>query len=385
MKVLFLLNRFPGVGGIENVTTLLARLFETDLGYKTAIFSLESQTDVKIPSCLVDLQIPTKIVNSTLEHVISVEFKQFFNQFQPDVVIFQDSYSEIEYLLTCVKSPVKLIVVEHNSPDCFLKDYLNRYKHHQWFSLSGGVRKLLFPIIYLRILLHQRKRHFSLINRSDKYVVLSESFKELLKEYYCIQSDKIIAIPNVKNDFERFNIKLNLSKRKQVLFIGRLTKQKGVDYLIDIWNIIEHQTQEYELVIIGDGEESKTIESKISEFDLHRVKLIGYREDVYKYYNDSSVLFLTSVYEGFGLVLPEAMQFGVVPFAFNSYMALKDIITDNVDGYTIAPFNIQDYADRFLSFIKKTPEEMLKVRLCAIESSRRFSKDTILSQWKSII
>jgi glycosyltransferase involved in cell wall biosynthesis len=239
--------------------------------------------------------------------------------------------------------------------------------------------------MYLRILIHQRKRHNSLVDRSDQYIVLSESFKELLKEYYSIESDKIIAIPNVKNDFEQYNLKLNLIKRKQVLFVGRLTQQKGINYLIDIWNIIEHRTKEYELIIIGEGEERKTIERKISDFDLRRVKLIGYREDVYKYYNDSSVLFLTSVYEGFGLVLPEAMQFGVVPFAFNSYMALKDIIRDNVDGYTIEPFNIQEYADTFLSFIQKTPEEVLKVRLCAIESSRRFSKDTILSQWKSII
>ena len=383
MRVLFLLNRYPGVGGIENITTLLATLFKKDLGYETAIFSVVSEKDVQIPSSLVDAQILVKIASNTFEQNISYDFEQFFNKFNPSVVIFQDSYAEIEYLLSCVKSPVKLFVVEHNTPDCLLKAYVEHCRQHRWSTFGGLIRKCLFPIIYLHTLLHQKKRHEKLINMSDKYVVLSESYKYTLKKTYNINSDRIVAIPNIKNKFALTEV--NLKKKKQVLFVGRLTKQKGVANLIEIWNIIENRTQEYKLVVVGDGEERKLIERKIADYGLRNVRLEGFRDNVYDYYNESSVFFLTSMFEGFPLVLPEAMQFGVIPFAFDTYSALKDVIDNNHDGYIVEPFNIQSYAETFLEFITKSPEEVLTLRQTAIESSRRFDEYSVLSLWKSIL
>lgn len=65
---------------------------------------------------------------------------------------------------------------------------------------------------------------------------------------------------------------------------------------------------------------------------------------------------MTSCYETFGLVLLEAMNYGVVPIAFNSYPNLKDIIENDKDGCIIAPFNINEYADKLLMMMKNERE-----------------------------
>lgn len=60
---------------------------------------------------------------------------------------------------------------------------------------------------------------------------------------------------------------------------------------------------------------------------------------------------MTSLFEGFGLVLTEAMYYGVVPLAFNSYANVGDIINDKVNGFIIPPFDIKEYADKISSLI----------------------------------
>ena len=65
---------------------------------------------------------------------------------------------------------------------------------------------------------------------------------------------------------------------------------------------------------------------------------------------------MTSCYETFRLVLLEAMNYGVVPIAFNSYPNLKDIIENDKDGCIIAPFNINEYADKLLMMMKNERE-----------------------------
>lgn len=383
MRILFLLNRYPGVGGIENITTLLAELFKSELKYQTSIFSLVQQDNIDIPFSIRQAQIPVVIAKYDNKSDVIHEFSKHLENFRPDVVIFQDSYAEIEYLLSYIDKNVKIYVVEHNTPDCLLKGYLNQYKQHKWLSLGGAIKKILFPVIYTQLWWHQRKRHKALVQMSDKYILLSDSYKKILKSYYNIGSDKILAIPNIKNEFD-IKTDITLTKKKQVLFVGRLSSQKGIDKLMEIWRRIETLVLDYELVIVGDGEDRKIIEESILKYNLKRIRLEGFREDVDKYYKESSALFMTSNFEGFPLVLSEAMQFGVVPFVYDTFTSLHDIIESNKNGYIIKPFDIRTYVNYFLFFIKKPQNEVFDIRLSAIKSSENFSTDVVLAKWLSL-
>lgn len=385
MRILFLLNRYPGIGGIENITSLLSRLFKSELGHQISIFSVVSQQKVDIPITVRQDDIPVIISNSAKQSEIIQSFTECLINNSPEIVIFQDSYAEIEYLLNYLDETTKIFVVEHNTPDCLLKGYMNYIRSLKWCSFKGSVRKLLYPLIYLRILFHQQKRHKKLVDLSNRYILLSESYKEVLKSYYNIVSDKIIAIPNIKNDYGLdANVRL-LDKKKQVLFVGRLNPQKGLDHLLEVWQMIENSLPDFKLIVIGDGEEREMFDRAVKENNLKNVNCIGYIDNVYDYYIESTAIFMTSNFEGLPLVLSEAMQFGVVPFVYDTFSSVYDIISDSNNGYIIPPFNKKEFLARFIHFISLTQDSQLQMRINAITSSERFSARNVLQAWKNIL
>lgn len=384
MRVLFLLNRYPGIGGIENITSLLARYFKYELGHDIAIFSIVSQSNKNDE---LD-EIPVTIVGTDDKAIVSDTFHEYIKFFRPDIVIFQDSYAEIEYLFKNLDRSVKLYTVEHNTPDCLLKAYVEHWRHHKWFQIRGLVRKIIFPFVYIKLWFHQKKRHTYLVDRSDKYILLSDSFKHILRKYYRICNDSIIAIPNIKNDFgirlEDIYKSLN-KKEKCVVFVGRLTTQKGLDRLLDVWHEIEQINDEYTLKIVGDGEERESLISRIENLGLKRVRLMGYSDNVQDYYRRSSMLFMTSIYEGFGLVLMEAMQFGVIPFVYDTFLSLHDQVIDGENGFIISPFDKSRFVELFCRFIDIDEDAEFKMRCAAVRKSQEFSKHQILKLWSNIL
>ena len=92
---------------------------------------------------------------------------------------------------------------------------------------------------------------------------------------------------------------------------------------------------------------------------------------------------LTSLYEPFGLVMPEAMSCGLPVIAFDCPTGPADIITDGVDGFLIKNRDIQSYADK-LCLLIESKELRLKMGKAAIASSQRFSANAIMAQWKEL-
>lgn len=395
MNIVFLVNRYPGVGGIENMTTLLSCLFKLELGYETSIFSIVGQGGIVVDSNLKQTGIEVKILNSEVSEenksLIVQQFKDFLLRKNPDVVIFQDSYAPIEFLLYAIKddsrfSNIKICTVEHNTPDCLLKGYIEHWKKHSLWSLGGLSRKLLFPYVYHKILSQNKCRHKKLVEFSDKYILLSSSYKKLLKNLYNIDDSNITAIANIKNDFidvERTN--RCLDKKEVLLFVGRLNSQKGIDKLIDVWRVLGKRIPAYELVIVGDGEERELLEQAMATHDLKNIRLEGFKNNVSDYYQEASAILMTSIFEGLPLVLAEAMQFGVVPFAYDTFSSLHDIIDHHKTGYIIKPFNVDEYAESVCAFLNLPEASKKKMRHEAMKKSEKFSKSCILNQWKDLL
>ena len=96
-------------------------------------------------------------------------------------------------------------------------------------------------------------------------------------------------------------------------------------------------------MIVGDGEQRPILERKAK--NMERVNFVGFSDPV-PYYKESAIFCMTSNFEGFPMVLPEAMSFGVVPLAFDSFPAVSDIIIDNKNGFLIPPFSIKQYVKK---------------------------------------
>ena len=146
----------------------------------------------------------------------------------------------------------------------------------------------------------------------------------------------MIAIPNPNTYPAQENT--DFLKKKQILYVGRIEwRQKRVGRLIDIWKRIYKKFPDWELVIVGDGPIRQDIGTESLKDGSGLFSPVG--KTLRPFYRDASILCLTSDFEGWGMVLTEAMTFGAVPVAFNSYAAITDIIDDGKNGLLVPPFS----------------------------------------------
>ena len=112
------------------------------------------------------------------------------------------------------------------------------------------------------------------------------------------------------------------------------------------------------------------------------VNMPGAVRDVTPYVEQSSILCLTSEYEGFGIVLIEAMLKGLPVIAFE-YVGVHDIIEDGVDGYIIPFGDVEAYADKLRSLMSSR-EERLRLREAAFRSVTKFNRERVMRRWTGL-
>lgn len=379
MNILFLMHRFIGFGGIEMVTKNLAIELNAKFSHTIKIFSIVQQ-DVNKETFL-SPNYDVYVAHSNSKKGILVEFKEYLNRFDFDILVFQDSYARIEYLLKeAIKKDIPIITVEHNSPDCFIKSHKRitekiKEEGASWFRL------LIRSIRYRLLVNNEKKRRENLIKLSKRYILLSNRYKPTLKQYYGIESDRIQAITNpVKFKSNEFN-----SQKKNIaLFVGRLTVDKGVDMLMEVWSKLEHRLPDWKLVIVGEGPEREHIVKEIIDRNLQRIELHGFTDNIGYYYKDASVLLMTSRFEGLALIIAEAMAFGVVPFIFNSFESLYDIVENGKDGYIINAFDTNEFANSIERFVNLPEDDKTTMRNNAVIKSKKFSLEAIVIEWNNL-
>ena len=149
-----------------------------------------------------------------------------------------------------------------------------------------------------------------------------------------------------------------------------------------IWKQIEsiHSLGDWRLTIVGHGEEYEMYyKNFVKRNYLKRVQFAG-AQSPEPYYRRASILPLTSSFEGWGLTLTEAQQFGVVPIAFYSYASLTDIITNGENGFIIPNNDLNAFTKRIVSLMEN--DDLRKIMAYnAIKTSHRFSKEKICEDW----
>lgn len=385
MRILFILHRYPATGGIENVTSILANEFVQRYNYEVQIFSCIQQRKSNNRFQLHE-NIPVTIVNSNNLATIKIQFQKFLQTQGPfDIAIFQDSYAPIESILFSLPSSTRLIICEHNTPDCNLKQYCHYWKGLSWRNFHDSIRKIAGTYKYPKIIYQTISRHKKLIKRADLYVVLSPSYIQMMRKDFKLDANNIIAIPN-PNTINSTQINTSSSERNNILFVGRLCKEKGIGHLLNIWKLIEEQKNAIEgkLLIIGGGEELLKSKETAKKLGLERVHFLGEETEIEQFYNSGSCLLMTSIFEGFGLVLIEAMSRGCIPFAFDSFSSCHDIIENKETGYIIPAFDEKTYAQQVVSFLNLPKARQDKMRLAAIKKSQFYSIENICKLWNKI-
>ncbi len=186
-------------------------------------------------------------------------------------------------------------------------------------------------------------------------------------------SKHVHVIPNIVhlNETEKYSECVN----KRAIFVGRLVEQKGLPDLLTVWKMVNRRHSDWQLDVYGDGKMDS-----MPEINLYVHAPVS---TIFDKYMESSMLLLTSVYEPFGLVMPEAMSCGLPVIAFDSPYGPAAIITDGKDGFLIRNRDCQTFADRVCLLIE---DYELRQRMSrnAIQSSQRYSADKIMPRWKAL-
>lgn len=177
--------------------------------------------------------------------------------------------------------------------------------------------------------------------------------------------------------------KLTDCSPKKVIAVGRLTWQKGYDRLIEIWKIVSKNHPEWQLDIFGEGELEMELKERIKDSELNKISIHHFTNNISQEYASSSICVLTSHFEGFSLVLLEALRHGVPCISFDCPYGPKDLIDNEKCGYVIKNGNIELFAEK-LSFLMNHPEMCKKFSIAAVNKAQLYQVDTIMNQWNQL-
>lgn len=228
-----------------------------------------------------------------------------------------------------------------------------------------------FP--YRQIAHYWRRKQEKAVKRLDALVVLTQ---------YDAESWKAVKTAEVIPNPSPFTPELfSTCQSKRIISVGRLSEQKGYDMLIEAWQTVSEKHPDWKLYIYGDGELKTGLKQSVRNKHLEESLLIcDPTHDIAKKYAESSIYVMSSRFEGFGLVLIEAMACGVPCISFDCPYGPSDIIRNNEDGLLIENGNIEKLAEGIIYMIE---HEDIRQRMGekARINSQRYALEQIINQW----
>ncbi len=206
-----------------------------------------------------------------------------------------------------------------------------------------------------RILLWRMKRTYP---KADQIVSLSQGVARQLVEMELVGPDQVSVIHNAGVDdevYEAKNVALHTERSSSMSLLvacGRLIPQKGYSYLLDAFQHVRDRI-EAELWILGEGEQKESIEDQIKDLDLGSdVSLLGFRENPFKFMAAADVFVLSSLWEGFGNVIVEAMACGTPVVSTDCPHGPGEIITHEENGLLVEPGNAEALSEALLRLLR---------------------------------
>ncbi len=212
----------------------------------------------------------------------------------------------------------------------------------------------------------------SKLKKLDQFITLTKQDRLLWTELNNVQT--------INNPLSFFPDRISQCKNKQVIAAGRYVPEKGFDLLIEAWSLVEKKHPDWILQIFGDGDR-KSLENIILKNNLHNCYLKHSTTDIESEFTNSSINILSSRFEGFGMVIVEAMACGVPTIAFDCPCGPKDIINNLKDGILVKSGDINELAEK-ICFLIENEEIRKEMGINARKNAERFKIEHIAEQWR---
>jgi GalNAc-alpha-(1->4)-GalNAc-alpha-(1->3)-diNAcBac-PP-undecaprenol alpha-1,4-N-acetyl-D-galactosaminyltransferase len=353
-----IINSSLGLGGAERVVATLANAW-AEKGYQLTIlvfsddkassfYLLHPNVVLKPLNLLQDSKNLFQFFKNALKKIQSLRAE--IRQLKPTVVI---SFSTETNLLTLMATrflTCQVIVSERSNP--------MQYPAKQFFKI---LRRLLYPW-------------------ADWVVLQTEESKS-----YFAGSKNIKVINNPLKKFE-LDKEFNLTNPKPfIIALGRLSREKGFDELIDAFARIAKTYPEWKLLILGEGPLRQELELQIAREHLQeRVELLGAVKQPENYIKEAEFFVLSSHFEGFPNALCEAMALGIPSIAYDCQFGPTSLIESGINGILVESRNQLKLSEAIEKLIQN-PNLRKSLGERAVQIKRRLSLEVILSEWDKIL
>ncbi len=373
LKIAYCLPSLFSVGGMEKVLTLKANYFAEVFGFEITIILTDGKgLDYAFPLSekvkVINLDINYKdiwgykflhkfLLYTYKQQIFKKRLKKALFDIRPDITVSM-LRREINFLPGIHDGSKKVGELHFNK---------NNYRDFNTNGFFGWFKGVLSKIWMKQLIINLKK--------IDKFVVLSYEDMEQWTELnnVCVIYNPLAEFPETTSD----------CKSKKVIAAGRYVNQKGFDMLLDSWKIVCKKHPDWILEIYGSGNKdiyiSQIKENEIENSCFVRNAVLNINEK----YIESSIFAFSSRFEGFGMVLTEAMSCGIPPVAFACPCGPKDIITDGVDGILVTPESVDELADRICFLIENENLRIEMGRKARIKAEQ-FRIDIIAQEWKSL-
>lgn len=374
MKILFVIDKMQNYAGIERILSCKMNYISEQTSHNVFLTTYDQQSkdlpfqlNENISYNPIHVLMPLRDKMTFLNWLTAYfqtrsQFKRHFssllNNIRPDIVICTVySFQLIDIIITvCHKQGIKTIMESHTKGETVLmapKFKYNQYLHKLFSLWDHHIMKSL--------------HHCSCV------VTLTQQDAHFWQRY----AQRIEVIPNMLT----ITPKMVLDYRtKRVISAGRYMPEKGFDRLLKAWGLIKKKFHDWELYIFGNGNRMPYQEIADQLQLGESVHLMPATENIVDEFVKSSIYVMSSRYEGFGLVLAEAMSCGLPCISFDCPYGPREIITDGEDGLLAGDGNIEDLAKKLEQLMD---DEKLRKKMGAkgLQNITRFNPDTIMKQW----
>jgi len=366
MKIVYAINSIRGLGGIQKVTILKANAL-ADI----------SQNEVYIIVTDDWKNHPLMHILSPKVRFINLKINYYKSDYKSKIHQILSNFKMIKHYLRLQK------VISDICPDVLISVGLcEKYIIPLLYTNAIKIREVHFNSNY-RNYTYNSKLMASLFNTID-FKIMSKGYNRIVlltkedKDTFFANDSRYTYIHNpvtfnYSNDYN--------SDSNCVIAVGRLCVQKDFISLIKIWEIVHGKYPNWKLKIVGDGPEKGHLQGEIDRLNLSEsVRLVGLSNNIKKEMSNASIFVLTSLYEGFGLVLLEAMACGLPIISFACQFGPKDIIKDGKNGVLIYNRDIEMFSKKLIYLIqnKNIRKEMSHQAQIRVQD---FAIEEILKKW----
>ncbi len=344
MKLLYITNGITGVGGLERVLSIKASFLADKLGYDICIVSLNEKG--KTPFYKFSSKITFRSVETEKRKTSYFKgIQRIVKEFVPDIISVCDDGLKGFFVPLWINSKAKIIYERHVSKEMATQGRKPNLKQKISFLLMDTGSWLY-----------------------DRFIVLTNDNKSQWK------FDNVVVIPNPLSFYPNSVSRLN---NKRIIAVGKVTTQKGYDRLLEAWKLIGHKYPEWSIDIYGTVPENSKLPENVKGTSIDIKKPV---KDIQKEYLSASIYALPSRFEGFGMVLTEAMACGVPCVAFDCPCGPRDIIKDKEDGFLVENGDIEEFAKQ-LSILIENEQLRKKMGQKARHNVQRYDISIIARKW----